>query len=191
MNDIYELATMLFLQKTKESIKKEQDYQTVFTKIQNEGRIIKKIINDFTTHDIYQELLKKLETRAKITIGGMGPARNVAKMTAIRMQHIKRILCGDCRLAGPFAPRTEPGDILLLISWSGETATILNWAREHKKMGGYIYSIVGQESPLSRESHSITIEDADDETFDQRTAFALSPLPISLLEMVSHSDFFY
>ena len=180
MNDTYELSTMLIAQKVKESINEKKGYQSIFTKIEKEAKIIKKNISDFTTSAPYEKILKNMETRAKVTIGGMGPARNVAKMTAIRLQHVKRTMDSNAYLAGPFAPRPKPGDVLLLISHSGETATILGWMKDHIENGGNTYSIVGQKSPLSIESQSFII-DAPSFVFDERAAFALSSLPADLL----------
>lgn len=183
MNDVYELGSMVLFQKLKESINEGKDYQAVFSKIEQETEIIKQIVNDFVASDVYQENIRNMETRVKVVIGGKGPGRNVAKITAIRLQHVKRVLCGEANLAGPFAPRTQAADVLLLISWSGENATVLDWARNHKEMGGYVSSIVGKESHLSRESKSFII-DAPPTIFYERAAFALSPLPLHLLERI-------
>ena len=180
MNDSYELSTMLFMQKMKESINEGAGYQNIFTKINEEAEIIKNNINDFAASAVYEKILENMERRAKVIIGGIGPARNVAKMIAIRMQHVKRTMDSNAYLAGPFAPRPRPDDVLLLISHSGETATILGWMKDHIRNGGNTYSIVGQRSPLSEQSQSFII-DAQSFIFDERAAFVLSSLPADLL----------
>lgn len=180
MNDPYELSTMLIVQKMKECINENKGYQSIFAKIDEETKIIKKNINDFTTSEPYKKILENMERRAKVIIGGIGPARNVAKMLAIRAQHVKRTMDSNAYLAGPFAPKPRPDDVLLLVSFSGETATILGWMKDHIKNGGNTYSIVGQKSPLSEQSQSFII-DAPSFIFDERAAFVLSPLPADLL----------
>jgi len=129
-----------------------------------------------------------LETRSRITMGGLGPARNVAKMTAIRLQHVKRAIGDEAYLSGPFAPRPRAGDILFLVSWSGETEPLFGWCSEQKKFGGYVYSIVGNESTLSRESKSFIIPSSPIE-FYERATFALSPLPLHLVERLNQRGF--
>jgi D-arabinose 5-phosphate isomerase GutQ len=184
MNDVYELSSLLLFQKTKEAINEELGYTSVFRKIREESAIIGKIVDRFVTSEKYRELINKLETRSRITLGGLGPGRNVAKMTAIRLQHVKRALGDEAYLSGPFAPRPRACDILFLISWSGETESVLGWSREHQNFGAYVYSMVGNESTLSRESESFVIE-SPAATFYERATFALSPLPLHLVERLN------
>lgn len=188
MNDVYELGSLLLFQKTKEAINEHADYNTVFEKIDAESRIITSIVNEFINSEIYEDIVSKLETRSRITMGGLGPARNVAKMTAIRLQHVKRAIGDEAYLSGPFAPRPRAGDILFLVSWSGETEPLLEWCSEQKKFGGYVYSIVGTESTLSRESKSFIIPSSPVE-FYERATFALSPLPLHLVERLNQRGF--
>jgi 6-phospho-3-hexuloisomerase len=184
MNDVYELSSLLLFQKTKEVINEGLGYTSVFRKIGEESTIIGKLVDQFVTSEMYRELINKLETRSRIILGGLGPGRNVAKMTAIRLQHVKRALGDEAYLAGPFAPRPRAGDILFLISWSGETESVLGWCREHQDCGADVYSLVGQESNLSCESKSFILE-SPATTFYQRATFALSPLPLHLVERLN------
>jgi len=188
MSDVYELGSLLLFQKTKEAINEHADYNTVFEKIDAESKVITSIVNGFINSEIYGDIISKLETRSRITMGGLGPARNVAKMTAIRLQHVKRAIGDEAYLSGPFAPRPRAGDILFLISWSGETEPLFGWCNEQKKFGGYVYSIVGNESTLSRESKSFIIPSSPIE-FYERATFALSPLPLHLVERLNQRDF--
>ncbi|MEA3487682.1 MAG: hypothetical protein U9R10_00315 [Euryarchaeota archaeon] len=188
MNDVYELGSLLLFQKTKEAINENKDYKTVFRKIEVESKEIGKIVNKFVSSGIYKNVIDNLETRSQITMGGIGPARNVARMTAIRLQHVKRAIGDEAYLSGPFAPKPRAGDILILISLSGETETLLSWCKEQKKFGGHIYSIVGTESTLSRNSDSFVMECAPD-TFYERATFALSPLPLHLVERLDQRGF--
>jgi Predicted sugar phosphate isomerase involved in capsule formation len=188
MNDVYELGSLLLFQKTKEAINEKKGYEAVFEKIGEESAVISNIVDEFVGSDTYKTIIDRLETRARITMGGLGPARNVAKMTAIRLQHVKRALGDEAYLSGPFAPRPRAGDILFLLSWSGETKSLLKWCKEQRNFGGYVYSIVGNESILSRESDSFII-DATPTTFYERATFALSPLPLHLVERVHQRGF--
>ncbi len=188
MNDVYELGSLLLFQKTKEAINEKEDYKAVFKKVEEESTAIGEIVDSFVSSNLYQDIIDKLESRCRITLGGLGPARNAAKMTAIRLQHVKRALGDETYLSGSFAPRPRASDILFLISWSGETESILEWCREHKKFGAYVYSIVGNESALTRESESFIIE-SPPTTFYERATFALSPLPLHLVERLHHRGF--
>ena len=188
MNDIYELGSLLLFQKMKEAINGNRDYKAVFRKIETESKLISRIVNRFVCSDIYEDILDRLETRSRITMGGVGPARNVAKMTAIRLQHVKRAIGDEAYLSGAFAPKPRAGDILFLISLSGETEPLLDWCKEQKKFGGHVYSIVGTESRLSKESDSFIIDNTPD-MFYERVAFALSPLPLHLVERLYKRGF--
>ncbi len=188
MNDVYELGSLLLFQKTKEAINEENDYMSVFEKIDEESKIIGTIVRKFVRSDNYEHIIDKLETRCRITMGGLGTARNVAKMTAIRLQHVKRAIGDEVYLSGPFAPRPRAGDILFLISWSGETEPLLRWCREQREFGGSVYSIVANESTLSREPGSFII-DASPTTFYERATFVLSPLPLHLVARLHQRGF--
>lgn len=188
MNDLYELGSLLLFQKIKEAINEGKDHSTVFKKIADESIAIGKIVDRFVSSAKYDEIIDKLETRSRITMGGIGPARNVAKMTAIRLQHVKRAIGDEAYLSGPFAPRPRAGDILFVISWSGETEPILKWCREQKDFGAQAYSIVGNESNLSKCSESFIIESTVT-TFYERATFALSPLPLHLVERLNQRKF--
>jgi D-arabinose 5-phosphate isomerase GutQ len=188
MNDIYELSSLLLFQKTKEAINENKGYSTVFRKIDEESAVIGTIVDAFVRSGMYRELIAKLETRSRITMGGLGPARNVAKMTAIRLQHVKRALGDEAYLSGPFAPRPRACDIFFVISWSGETESTLEWCRDQKNAGAFVYSIVGNESTLSRESEHLIIE-SPPTSFYERATFALSPLPLHLVERLDEHGF--
>ncbi len=188
MNDVYELSSMLLFQKTKEAINEGKGDASVFEKIEAESRVIGGLVDRFVCSEMYDKVVDRLETRSRITLGGIGPARNVAKMTAIRLQHVKRALGDEAYLAGPFAPRPRACDLVFFISWSGETESVVKWCREQKESGVYAYSIVGKDSTLARESESFIIE-ASPTTFYERATFALSPLPLHLVERLNQRGF--
>jgi len=188
MNDIYELGSLLILQKIKECINEGEGFECLTAAINEEARAIREVVSDFIRCELYGDIIDELERRNRIIIGGFGPARHVAMMTAIRLQHVKRAIGDDAYLAGPFAPRPRAGDILFLISWSGETLPLLEWCRKHKEIGGSVYSIVGNYSTLAEQSKSFRLN-APVSVFYERATFALSPLPLHLVERLRERGF--
>ena len=188
MNDIYELGSLLILQKIKECINEEEGFECLTAAINEEAGAIREVVSDFIRCELYGDIIDELERRNRIIIGGFGPARHVAMMTAIRLQHVKRAIGDDAYLAGPFAPRPRAGDILFLISWSGETLPLLEWCRKHKEIGGSVYSIVGNYSTLAEQSKSFRLN-APVSVFYERATFALSPLPLHLVERLRERGF--
>jgi len=188
MNDIYELGSLLILQKIKECINEGEGFECLTAAINEEAGAIRDVVSDFIRCELYGAIIDELERRNRIIIGGFGPARHVAMMTAIRLQHVKRAIGDDAYLAGPFAPRPRAGDILFLISWSGETLPLLEWCRKHKEIGGSVYSIVGNYSTLAEQSKSFRLN-APVSVFYERATFALSPLPLHLVERLRERGF--
>ncbi len=188
MNDIYELGSLLILQKIKECINEGEGFECLTAAINEEAGAIREVVSDFIRCELYGDIIDELERRNRIIIGGFGPARHVAMMTAIRLQHVKRAIGDDAYLAGPFAPRPRAGDILFLISWSGETLPLLEWCRKHKEIGGSVYSIVGNYSTLAEQSKSFRLN-APVSVFYERATFALSPLPLHLVERLRERGF--
>ena len=85
---------------------------------------------------------------------------------------------------------TGAGDVLLVISNSGETEIVAGWCKNFKRMGATVASIVGNpDSTIAATSDlSFTIKgngvEGKPNSFYIKTAFALSPLPIYLVEKV-------
>ena len=188
MNDVYELGSMLIFQKIKEHIINQAPPEGIKEDILREGDVVRDIVHEFINSPMYENIISNLERRSHITIGGLGPARHVATMTAIRLQHVKRAIGDDAYPAGPFAPKPRAGDLLMLISWSGETLPLLEWCKIHKNVGAFVYSIVGNYSTLSEHSESFILN-APASVFYERAAFALSPLPIHLVERLKERGF--
>ena len=189
MNDIYELGTLLFVQKIKEVINKGGKYKTVPKEINTELGLIGRTVDKFIESDMFENIINILESRSRITMGGLGPARNVANMTVIRLQHVKRAIGDEAYLSGASAPNLRARDILFLISWSGETEPLLQWCDTQKKVGGYIYSITGNESALSEKSDDCFIIDRPPEVFYMLATFILSPLPAYLVQRLHERGF--
>lgn len=188
MNDIYELGSLMLIQKTKEAVNEEKDYRSVFKKMDEEMKVIGRLIDEYVTSMNYNRIVESMEKRGHVIVGGLGIARIVAMMTVIRLQHVKRAIGDDAYIAGPLAPRPRAGDILILISWSGETEPLLKWCNESKTFGAYTYSIVGKKSALSNTTESFIVKSQVTQ-FYERATFILSPLPLKLVERLDSRGF--
>jgi len=200
MRDVYELASMVLFQKIKEATNRNLSAKEILIMIKKEMEIIGDLIDDYlaskhyqelveetasreraVSSKHYQELVEETASRERAVFGGRGPDREVAEMTAIRTLHIKSVVGGIVFLAGSLALPPKPGDIIVLISFSGETKSTLKWCDDYKAAGGIAFSIVGNKSTLSEESRSYILK-APLEEFYVRAAFLLSPLPGGVME---------
>ncbi len=181
MNDIYELGSLMLVHKMKLVINGDGDFE-----FDEDFKRIFKNVNEFVESDVYSELVDAIERRSHVTVGGLGIAREVAMMTVIRLQHVKRSVADEAYLSGPLAPHPRAGDVLLLISRSGENEALINWCEYMGRSGVQVYSIVGRESTLSSISKSFVLK-CRDEDFYCYAAYLLSPLPLSVVEkLASH-----
>ena len=180
MNDIYELLAMLLFQKIKEGINGNRDYQWVLKEMEREMEVVGKLIDKHINSGWYSDLIEKMAGRASVAMNGVNFSRRVAKMTGIRAQHVKEAVNDRVYLPGSSSsPRI--GDILLLISFSGGTPALLEWLKKYEVAGiENIYSVVGNESELSKRSNSLIIDEPEG-IFHLRTSFLLSPLPAMLV----------
>ena len=181
MRDVYELASMVLFQKIKQATNRNLSAKEILIMIKKEMEIIGDLIDDYLASKHYQELVEETASRERAVFGGRGPDREVAEMTAIRTLHIKSVVGGIVFLAGSLALPPKPGDIIVLISFSGETKSTLKWCDDYKAAGGIAFSIVGNKSTLSEESRSYILK-APLEEFYVRAAFLLSPLPGGVME---------
>jgi len=181
MGDLYELASMVLFQMIKKAVNNALSAKDVLAEMKKEMKTVGHLIDNYLASGHYKNLLKETTSRAVIVFGGLGPGREVAEMTAIRTFHIKRLVRGEVFLTGPLAPPPKPGDVLILISFSGETVTVLKWCSDYRKAGGIIFSIVGRNSSLYRKSRSFILEGPLEE-FYKRAVFLLSPLPGGVME---------
>jgi D-arabinose 5-phosphate isomerase GutQ len=188
MNDVYELGSLVLFQKIKEAINEGKDHQWVLNELNKEMETVGSILDQYVDSPVYQSLAEQMSTRGHATIGGRGPARNVAEMTVIRLQHVKRAMGDQAYLSGELAPKPRRGDSLLLVSWSGENKPLSAWQQEYKSSGGATFSIVGNKSTLSEATDSIVIESPTTQ-FYLRAAFLLSPLPLLLVANLEKNGF--
>lgn len=188
MNDVYELGSLVLFQKIKEALNEGRDHLWVIKEMGREMESVGRLIDQCVDSAIYQSLAEKMSTRGHATLGGRGPARSVAEMTVIRLQHVKRAMGDQAYLSGELAPKPRHGDCLLLVSWSGENKPLFAWQKEYKASGADTFSIVGNKSALSEATDSIVIESPANQ-FYLRAAFLLSPLPLLLVGNLEKSGF--
>lgn len=184
IGDLFELASMVLFRMIKEAINNDLSVEEVLVAIENEMKTIGKMIDNYLASKHYQELVEETATRQRIIIGGRGPDKHVGEITIIRILHVNTFVNREAWPTGPLTPGPKPGDILVLISFSGETKSTLEWGTIYRKADGIIFSIVGTpKSTLSdpKESNSFILE-VPIEDFYVRAVFLLSPLAGGVIE---------
>ncbi len=184
MNDIYELGSLYLIQRVKQAVNAKKNYRAAFKGVEEELKQIGGFVDEFVESDAYWSLVEAMEKRSHVIVGGLGIAKTVALMTVIRLQHIKRAIGDEAYLTGALAPRPRAGDVMLLVSWSGETESLVSWCKEAEDFGAEVYSIVGKDSTLSNTTKSFILSSNVD-CFYCYAAFVLSPLPLSLVEKLA------
>lgn len=183
MGDLYELLTLLIYQKNKEGLNQKRDAQWVMREMEREMVTIGKMIDEYIDFDWYMDLIKKMEKRSNVITDGLGISRIAVEMFGIRLQHVKRAIGDEVYLPNSSPPVPRAGDIIFFISRSGETAELLEGVEKYEAIGAEIYSVVRNESPLSRETKSLIIE-VPAIQFHERATFILSPFPIKLAKVL-------
>jgi len=186
MRDVFELGSCFLLQTIVDAIYTRAEADEVYDVAEKEFRTIGKMIDDSLDSDFYKSAINLLETRCHVFKNSKGTGEEVAKMTLIRLDHIKRALGDDVHIINP--PRPRAGDFQLSISYLGETKTVVNTGRIFRKLGGHQFSMIGRKnSHLEHHSDSSLILE-EEATFGQprkfytRAAFVASPIPIKLIE---------
>jgi len=192
MGDIFELGSLFLLQMMTEAIFEDCSVERVFELINEEAPVLGEIIDSIVDSEAYKVSIDFLERRSDVFLGGRGTAEEVAKMTAIRLFHIKKFLGDNVYIArGVNTPRPRAGDFEILISYSGETKPVVNWGTTFRNLGGTVLSLIGSKgSSLERNSDlKLLLEERVElgrpRRFYMRAAYALSCLPILLTERLS------
>jgi D-arabinose 5-phosphate isomerase GutQ len=192
MGDIFELGTLELLNMMIEAIAKNLEVDKVFDLCEEEFEIIGNIIDANVNSPTYAQLVDMLEKGTNVFLGGKGTAKEIAKMTGIRLFHIKSFLGDNVFMArGVNTPRPRAGDVEILISYSGESKPVLLWCDALKKYNGSVLAITGcKESTLAKKSDLQIVIPEDSEPdiprrFYTRAAYVLSPLPIKLAERLA------
>ncbi len=192
MGDLFELGSLFLLQMITEAIADNSSVEKVLELISEEAPVLRELTENAIHSEATKAALDILERRSDVFLGGRGTAEEVAKMTAVRLFHIKKSLGDDVYIArGVNTPHPRAGDLEILISYSGRTKPVVGWCNRFRGLGGTVLSIVGREgAPLDLNSDlRILLEEAVEHgkprRFYMRAAYVLSCLPILLTERLS------
>ncbi len=189
MGDIFELGSLLLLSMMTEAIFRNLEASDVVKLCEEEFAKLGPMVDSIVESETYSRLVGVLEKRTSLFLGGKGTASEIVKMTAIRLSHIKSTLGDAVYIArGVNTPPPRPGDVQILVSFSGETKPVISWCDILKKMDGTVLSITSTgKSTLSEKSDlRIVLEEetrlGQPRRFYMRAAYVLSPLPVKLVE---------
>lgn len=192
MGDIFELGTLELLNSMIEAIFRNLDVDEVYQLCSEELEKIGEMIDANITSDTYTQLVDILEKRTAVFLGGKGTANEIAKMTGVRLFHIKSFLGDNVYITrGVNTPHPRAGDLEILLSFSGETRPVIIWADVMKKFNGTVFAITGaKDSTLAKKADlKIILEEevkpSTPRRFYTRAAFVLSPLPVKLAERLA------
>lgn len=189
MGDVFELGSLLLLSMMTEAIFRNLEASEVFHLCEEEFATLAPLVDSIVESEVYTHLVDILEKRTSVFLGGKGTGSEIVKMVAVRLFHIKSTLGDNVYIArGANTPPPRPGDLEILVSFSGETKPVIAWADTLKKMNGTVLSITGtRKSTLTERSDLQIVLDEDTKLgqprrFYMRTAYVLSPLPVRLVE---------
>ena len=189
MGDIFELGTLELLNSMIEAIFRNLPVGDVFRLCEEEFEKVGDMIDANVNSETYTQLVDLLEKRTNLFLGGKGTANEIAKMTGVRLFHIKSFLGDNVYITrGVNTPHPRAGDLEILLSFSGETRPVIIWADVLKKFGGTVFAITGNaDSTLAKKADLKIIlpEEVKPSTprrFYTRAAYVLSPLPVKLAE---------
>lgn len=191
LEDLFILGTGVLFQAIAETLHEEASPDTVIHRSKQLFTEIGSLVDQIVASDFFKSLVDALEQRHSCFFVGLGSGREVARMTAVRVGHVKRAMGDQIYVAGESnTPAPRAGDVLLVISNSGETEIVAGWCKNFKRMGALVASVVGNpDSTIAAGSDlSFTVKgdglEGKPNSFYIKTAFALSPLPIYLVEKV-------
>jgi D-arabinose 5-phosphate isomerase GutQ len=189
MGDIFELGTLSLLCMMIESIFRNLEVEDVFKLCREEFGKIGAMIDANMKSEAYTQLVDLMEKRTNVFLGGKGTANEIAKMTAVRLFHIKSFLGDNVYVTrGVNTPHPRAGDLEILLSFTGETKPVILWADVIKKFNGTVLAITGSaDSTLAKKADvKIVLEEevkpGTPRRFYTRAAYVLSPLPVKLAE---------
>jgi len=192
MGDLFELGSLFLLQMITEAIAENSPADKVIELIAEEAPVLRSITQEAIHSEAVKMALDFLERRSDVFLGGRGTAEEVAKMTAVRLFHIKKFLGDNVYIArGVNTPHPRAGDLEILISYSGRTKPVVGWCNRFKGLGGGVFSVVGREGSnldLTSDMKILLEEDVErgkPRRFYMRAAYVLSCLPILLTERLS------
>lgn len=189
MGDIFELGSLMLLCMMAEAVFRNLEASDALRLCQKEFTELGPLVDSIVDSQIYSQLIDILERRTNVFLGGKGTANEIVKMVAIRLFHIKNTLGDYVHISrGVNTPPPRPGDLEILLSYSGETKPVITWCDNVKEMNGTVLSITGTKKSTLSDKSNLNIV-LDEETlpsqprrFYMRAAYVLSPLPVKLVE---------
>jgi D-arabinose 5-phosphate isomerase GutQ len=192
MGDLFELGSLFLLQMITEAISENSSVERVLELIAEEAPILKALTEAAVDSEAVEAALDILERRSDVFLGGRGTAEEVAKMTAVRLFHIKKFLGDDVYIArGVNTPHPRAGDLEILVSYSGRTKPVVGWCNRFRGLGGTVLSIVGNKGAALDLYSDLkilleeTVKPGKPRRFYMRAAYVLSCLPILLTARLS------
>ena len=189
MGDIFELGTLELLNSMVEAIYRNLDVDEVYSLCNEEFTELGALIDNNVNSETYVRLVDLLERRTNLFLGGKGTANEIAKMTGVRLFHLKSFLGDNVYITrGVNTPHPRAGDLEILLSYSGETRPVIIWADVLKKFAGTVFAITSnEESTLAKKADLKIILPEETQPnsprrFYTRAAYVLSPLPMKLVE---------
>jgi D-arabinose 5-phosphate isomerase GutQ len=189
MGDIFELGTLELLNSMIEAIFRNLEVDDVFRLCVEEFEKIGDMIDANVNSETYTQLVDLLEKRTNVFLGGKGTANEIAKMTGVRLFHIKSFLGDNVYITrGVNTPHPRAGDLEILLSFSGETRPVVIWADVIKKFAGTVFAITSnKDSTLAKKADlKIILPEEAKPSFPRRfytrAAYVLSPIPVKLAE---------
>ena len=196
IEDIFTLSSGLLFSSMTRAMNVDASAAQVLPLAKNLSTQISTSVNEIVKSPLYENLLNALEQRGSCFFAGLGSSQEVTRMTAVRVGHVKRAMGDDIYVAGETnIPPPRPGDMLVVVSNTGETEIVAGLCRSFRKMGGQIVSIVGTSNSTIGSLSDVSFliqndaEPGAPSNFYIQTAFALSPLPIYLVERVESKGF--
>jgi D-arabinose 5-phosphate isomerase GutQ len=192
MGDIFELGTLELLNGMIEAIFRNLEVDDLFTLCEEEFKILGDMIDSHVNSDTYTRLVDLLEKRTDLFLGGKGTANEIAKMTGVRLFHIKSFLGDNVYITrGVNTPHPRAGDLEILLSYSGETRPVILWADVIQKFAGTVFAITAnKDSALAKKADlKIILPEEPKPNFPRRfytrAAYVLSPIPVKLAERLA------
>ena len=192
MGDIFELGSLSLLCMMIEAIFRNLEVEDVFRLCKEEFEKIGKLIDANVCSGTYTQLVDLLEKRTDVFIGGKGTANEIAKMTGVRLFHIKHFLGDNVYVTrGVNTPHPRAGDLEILLSSSGETKPVILWCEAMQKFNGTVLAITAtKDSTLAKKADLKIILDEEFKSgtprrFYTRAAYVLSPLPVKIAERLA------
>lgn len=192
LEDLFILGTGVLFHSMAEALYEEASADRVISRSKELFTEVGSLVDEIVNSEFFKALVDALEQRHSCFFVGLGSGREVARMTAVRVGHVKRALGDQIYVAGESnTPAPRAGDVLIVVSHSGETEIVAGWCKNFKRMGAIVASVVGNpDSTIAAASDlSFTIKgngvEGRPNSFYMKSAFALSPLPIYMVEKVA------